>query len=173
MSRLAISWLERVAVLALAPLIVGSTGLTSNADARLLAIHNRERATLGIPPLRWDPELAAGARQWADRLATTGTFQHAAENIAQPEGENLWAGTRGAFAIEAMIDAWLREGRYFKPGIFPNNSSTGRVADVDHYTQIMWRDTRAVGCAIARGAREDVLVCRYSQAGNYIGEKPF
>jgi len=37
----------------------------------------------------------------------------------------------------------------------------------------MWRDTRAVGCAIARGAREDVLVCRYSQAGNYIGERPF
>ncbi len=165
--------LGRIALLALTPLMVGATGLTSNADSRLLASHNRERSALGIPPLRWDPELAVAARQWANRLAVTGGFHHAPENMAQPQGENLWAGTRSAFAVEAMVDAWVREGRYFKPGAFPNNSVTGRVADVDHYTQVMWRDTRAVGCAIARGAREDVLVCRYSQAGNYIGERPF
>jgi uncharacterized protein YkwD len=165
--------LVRAAVLAAAPFMIGATGLTSNADIRLLASHNRERAALGIPPLRWDPELAAGARQWADRLVRNGSFHHAPENIAQPQGENLWAGTRGAFAVEAMVGAWVRERRYFKPGTFPNNSITGRVADVDHYTQLMWRDTNAVGCAIARGAQEDVLVCRYSQAGNYIGERPF
>ena len=34
-------------------------------------------------------------------------------------------------------------------------------------------DTGEVGCAIARGRVEDVLVCRYSDAGNYIGERPF
>ena len=171
--RRSISWLGRIAGLALVPFIMGATGLTSNADLRLLASHNRERAALGIPPLRWDPELVAGARQWAKRLAVTGGFHHAPENIAEPQGENLWAGTRGAFPVEAMVDAWVRERRYFKPGTFPNNSVTGRVADVDHYTQMMWRDTHSVGCAIARGAREDVLVCRYSEAGNYIGEKPF
>lgn len=172
-SWLAGSWLGRAAVLVAAPFVIGATGLTSNADLRLLASHNRERTAIGIPPLRWDPELAAGARQWANRLVRNGTFHHAPENIAQPQGENLWAGTRGAFAVEAMVGAWVRERRYFKPGAFPNNSVTGHVADVDHYTQVMWRDTRAVGCAIARGAQEDVLVCRYSQAGNYIGERPF
>jgi hypothetical protein len=72
-----------------------------------------------------------------------------------------------------MVDAWARERRFFKPGRFPGNSTTGRVADVGHYTQLMWRDTRAVGCALARGSREDILVCRYSAAGNYEGEVPF
>jgi len=30
-----------------------------------------------------------------------------------------------------------------------------------------------VGCAEASSAREDILVCRYAEAGNYIGERPF
>ena len=33
----------------------------SNLAARLLAAHNRERAAVGVPPLRWDPALAASA----------------------------------------------------------------------------------------------------------------
>jgi hypothetical protein len=37
----------------------------------------------------------------------------------------------------------------------------------------MWRKSGAVGCALARSQVEDVLVCRYSQAGNVIGERPF
>ena len=61
----------------------------------------------------------------------------------------------------------------FHPGLFPNNSATGNVDDIGHYTQLMWRDTGEVGCALARGSAEDVLVCRYSDAGNYIGERPF
>jgi hypothetical protein len=167
------AWAGRVVALALAPFVVGATGMTSNADSRLLASHNRERAALGIPPLKWDAELAAEARHWANRLVRSGAFHHAPENMADPQGENLWAGTRGAFPVEGMVNAWVREGRYYRTGTFPNNSVTGRVADVDHYTQVMWRDTHSVGCAIARGGEEDVLVCRYSQAGNYIGEKPF
>ena len=71
------------------------------------------------------------------------------------------------------VAGWVREKRYFKPGAFPANSTTGRWEDVGHYTQLMWRDTRQVGCALATGAREDVLVCRYSAAGNYVGERPF
>ena len=72
-----------------------------------------------------------------------------------------------------MVSAWVREKRYFKPGTFPNNSITGNVEDVGHFTQVAWRDSREVGCAVARSDREDILVCRYTQAGNYIGEQPF
>ncbi len=162
-----------VATIALAaPLLTGNTA-TGATEARLLAAHNRERVALGVAPLRWDANLARAARSWADRLAATGQFAHAPENPKDPQGENLWAGTRGRYTYEAMVDGWAREKRYFKPGRFPDNSVTGRVADVGHYTQLMWRDTRSVGCAMARGVREDVLVCRYAQAGNWVGEKPF
>mgnify|MGYP002133458850 CR=1 FL=1 len=98
---------------------------------------------------------------------------HAPENPVAPEGENLWAGTRGYYSPEAMTAAWVREKRYFKAGVFPDNSTTGRVEDVGHYTQLAWRDTGEVGCAMATSPREDILVCRYSDAGNYRGERPF
>lgn len=72
-----------------------------------------------------------------------------------------------------MIDTWAREKRFFRHGRFPDNSTNERVGDVGHYTQLMWRATHSVGCALARGACEDVLVCRYSEAGNYKGKVPF
>lgn len=167
--RLILGW----GLLATVPVLTGATGLNSNFEERVLAAQNRERQTRNIAPLAWNVELAADARRWAEHLAATGEFAHAPERPVEPEGENLWAGTRGHYQIEAMVDGWVREKRYFRPGTFPDNSSTGRVEDVGHYTQLMWRQTRQVGCAMASGAREDVLVCRYSAAGNYVGEIPF
>jgi hypothetical protein len=157
----------------LAPLPTGTSSAAASFEARVLDAHNVERARLGIAPLRWDPALARSAQSWADRLAATGRFEHAPENRSSPEGENLWAGTKGYFAPEAMVDAWVREKRFFHPGVFPDNSTTGDVEDVGHYTQLVWRATGEVGCARATSASEDILVCRYAEAGNYIGEKPF
>jgi hypothetical protein len=142
-------------------------------DQRILAVHNRERSGLGLVPLAWNPALARSARRWADYLAATGRFEHAPENYAAPQGENLWAGSKGYFTPEAMVSAWIREKRFFRPGRFPDNSTTGRVEDVGHYTQLVWRATTEVGCAEASGTSEDILVCRYAEAGNYRGEQPF
>jgi len=167
------SWLAYGSLAAIAPMLMGAMNLTGDFEQRVLGAQNRERTAMGIAPLRWNAALAASAKSWADHLAATGEFEHAPEKPTNPEGENLWAGTRGYYSFEAMVDAWVREKRNFKPGLFPNNSATGRVADIGHYTQLMWRTTRDVGCAKATGPREDVLVCRYSDAGNYIGEQPF
>ncbi|MBW8752677.1 MAG: SCP-like extracellular [Sphingomonadales bacterium] len=156
----------------LAPLLTGTSVATASFESRVLAMHNVERARMGVAPLRWDPALAASAQRWADQLAASGRFEHAPENRMAPEGENLWAGTRGYFAPEAMVDAWIREKKYFRPGVFPDNSTTGEVEDVGHYTQLVWRATGEVGCAKASSSREDILVCRYAEAGNYIGERP-
>ncbi|HJT43744.1 MAG TPA: CAP domain-containing protein [Rhizomicrobium sp.] len=142
-------------------------------DQRILAVHNRERLGLGLDPLHWNPALAQSAQQWADYLAATGRFEHAPENSYAPQGENLWAGTKGYYALEARVDAWIREKKFFQPGSFPDNSITGRVEDVGHYTQVVWRATKEVGCAQAASASEDILVCRYAEAGNYRGEQPF
>jgi uncharacterized protein YkwD len=157
----------------LASLLTGTSSASIGFETRVLIAHNAERASLGIRPLRWDPALAASAQRWADRLAATGRFEHAPEDRNAPQGENLWAGTKGHYAPEAMVDAWVREKRHFRPGVFPNNSATGRVEDVGHYTQVVWRATGEVGCARATGAKEDILVCRYAEAGNYKGEIPY
>ncbi len=160
------------AVVLTAPFIMGTMPPMS-FDDRILAAHNQERLALGLEPLSWNQALAQSAQQWADHLAQTGRFEHAPENRTVPEGENLWAGSKGYFAPEAMVDAWIREKKFFRPGLFPDNSITGKVEDIGHYTQVVWRATKQVGCAQAASAAEDILVCRYAEAGNYRGEQPF
>lgn len=156
-----------------ASLLVGAVSPERSFQQRLLSAHNIERAAVGVGPLTWNTRLAASAQAWADHLAATGRFQHAPDSTADPQGENLWEGTRGYYSIEDKVGAWSREKRYFRTGTFPANSTTGRVEDVGHYTQLVWRDTREVGCAEARGGGEEVLVCRYASPGNWIGERPF
>jgi len=157
-----------------APLLIGGTGRLTSLDERLLAAHNRERGAAGIPPLKWDPALAAEAAAWGETLAASGAFEHDPDvDEDDPQGENLWAGTRGAYSPEEMVGGWIEEKRHFRPGRFPDNSVTGDFADVGHYTQLMWRGTGRVGCALADGAEEEVLVCRYRTAGNVVGERPF
>src|ERR1700761_3265375 len=168
-----LSWKPRFAACATllaAPFMMGSGAPPVTFQQRILAAHNGERLALGLEPLRWNDALALSAQQWADYLAATGRFEHAPENREAPQGENLWAGTKGYFTPEAMVDAWIREKRFFRPGIFPDNSTTGKVEDVGHYTQVVWRATGEVGCAQASSESEDILVCRYAQAGNYIGD---
>lgn len=80
-------------------------------------------------------------------------------------------GTRGAFTAQQMVASWASEKARFRPGIFPAVSRTGNWADVGHYTQMIWPTTTHIGCAVASGARHDVLVCRYAPAGNIDGRR--
>jgi Cysteine-rich secretory protein family len=169
-------WKSRIlacAVVLTTPVFMGAINPQTSFDERLLIAQNQERMTLGLEPLKWEPALAQSAQRWADFLALSGRFEHAPENRTEPEGENIWAGTKGYFGPEAMVGAWVREKQFFRPGVSPNNSTTGRVEDVGHYTQLIWRATTEVGCAEASSTREDILVCRYAEAGNYKGERPF
>lgn len=162
-----------VALGAASLLLSGNAGLRSNLDGRLLAAHNRERSAAGIAPLAWNAALAADAREFAAELAATNSFGHSDEDPDNPVGENLFAGTTGYYAPEAMVGAWVEEKKHYKAGVFPNNSRTGNLEDVGHYTQLMWRDTRTVGCAVVPGDDLEFLVCRYTQVGNVEGERPF
>ena len=137
--------------------------------ARILAAHNQERTRIGEQPLTWSPRLAAQARVWAQSLAARGAFEHSRDRAGA--GENLWMGTPGYFEPEDMIGSFIREGRNFRPGAFPDVSRTGNWADVGHYTQLIWPATREVGCAIAEGRGNEVLVCRYFPSGNWVGQK--
>ena len=162
-----------VVLLLSTPLMTGGTTVRADFNQRLLAAHNAARASVGVAPLAWNAALAADARVWANELAATGKFEHSPDEPGKaPEGENLWAGTPRAFSPEAMVHLWTIEKSDYHPGIFPNNSRSGDVEHVGHYTQMIWRASRQVGCATAVGAREEFLVCRYSEAGNVYGERP-
>ena len=140
----------------------------------MLAAHAAARAGVGVPPLRWDDRLAADARAYAREMARTGRFAHAHQPLtAARQGENLWTGTIGAFSYAEMAGAWADEGRYFVNRPTPAFSRTGRWQDVGHYTQMIWHDTTALGCAVAAGRAQEYLVCRYAPAGNVWGRAAF
>jgi hypothetical protein len=144
----------------------------SNSFAkRLLRAHNQERVQIGVVPLQWDAKLAADAKQWADHLAQRGRLEHASYEQRNKAGENLWMGSAGYYSAATMISGFIDEKKDFLPGKFPNVSRTGKWQDVAHYTQLIWHDTRQVGCAVSRDQTNDFLVCRYFPIGNWIGQQ--
>lgn len=140
-----------------------------STSARLLAAHNRERASLGIAPLHWDPALAAAAASYGPALASLRRLQHSPKQSRPGQRENLWMGTAAAFTPEQMVGLWAAEKRYFRSGTFPAVSTTGNWLDVSHFTTMIWPTTTRVGCAIHRAGGYDYLICRYSPPGNVDG----
>jgi hypothetical protein len=142
----------------------------AQTSARLLAIHNVERARVNAPPLQWDPQLAASAAAYGPVLARLGRLEHSPRASRPGQRENLWMGPRGTYSPEQMVGGWIAERAMFRPGIFPNVSRTGNWSDVSHYTQMIWKTTTRVGCAIQPAGRWEYLICRYSPPGNVDGK---
>ena len=140
---------------------------------RILHLHNRERAQLGLPMLEWSPQLAREARDWGHQLARKGRLEHADASTRSGTGENLWMGTANAWPVDTMVGMFIDEKRHYRHGRFPEISRTGQWADVAHYTQVIWRDTQEVGCAVVTDRGWDVLVCRYYPAGNVWGRMAY
>lgn len=135
--------------------------------AEMLAVHNRARRAVGVPDLHWSARVAGVARRWASHLQAEGCPMRHSGN---PDyGENLaWISGRRMRATEAA-ELWLGEARDYDRAA--NACAPGRICG--HYTQMVWRSTRSLGCAAARCAEAEVWVCNYDPPGNYVGHRPY
>ncbi len=129
-----------------------------------LSAHNAVRAEVGVPPLAWSANLAQYAQQWANQLASAGRLYHRSKNIY---GENLYLISGGQADPQQVIAAWAAEEADYD---LRTNSCRSRCG---HYTQLVWRDTKQIGCAMTRAGRVEVWVCNYNPPGNYVGERPY
>lgn len=141
----------------------------SGEDRDFLAAHNLARAEAGVAPLVWSDRLARDAERWAAHLAAHDLYDHASPDQRRGQGENLWRGPKGYWDARTKVGFFVEEKVHFRPGQFPEVSRTGRWNDVAHYTQVIWPQTREVGCATVTTPAEEVLVCRYWPAGNVWG----
>jgi pathogenesis-related protein 1 len=143
-------------------------GMSADWANSILAVHNSERAAVGVPPLVWSDTLAASAQAWAEHLATMKEMVHSGpgENIA---GFNWEDGPTAPYGASL----WVAEKQNWRGGVLTEENwyPTG------HYTQMVWRNTQEVGCGAAPpgagGPTWSTLVCQYNPPGNYMGQAPY
>jgi hypothetical protein len=147
--------------------------------AGITRAHNDVRAAVDtntpLPPLVWNEDLEATARAWAssctDNEAPSGLIDHnAGRSDGHPYyvGENVYGSSGGATGTDA-VESWASEEADFDP-------ATGGCSGVcGHYTQIVWRASVELGCALSNCpglTYGSSIVCNYGPGGN-SGGRPY
>jgi len=148
--------------------------------AGMVEAHNRVRANAtprpkpSLPPLAWSRPAAEVARAYAARCR----FRH--NSRRGPYGENLFAMSDrqpAAVVVPAAIRSWSSEAADYD--LARNACKKSKVCG--HYTQMIWRETRGVGCAVRHcetgapfgSGPWTLVVCNYEPPGNVVGRKPY
>lgn len=138
--------------------------------AGVTAAHNAVRERLGVAPLVWDAGLARYAQAWADKLKQRGCdLQHRPRKgaDAQKYGENIYSASGSAPPASEVVGAWVEEVKDY-------DAKTNKCRGVcGHYTQVVWRASRRLGCGMATCGETEVWVCNYDPAGNFLGQRPY
>ena len=170
----------------------------------MTAAHNAARAELSteedlnppLPDLSWSQDLADYAQEWADTLANATNCGGIFHRDQHMYGENIaWQGSkplRGEYAPERAVSSWVAEVACWQYGtILGNGAPTAKSESCDatcidkqnssgcgHYTQVIWRNTKQVGCGYAQcidknGFTDEIWVCNYNPPGNFVGQTPY
>jgi hypothetical protein len=133
-----------------------------------------------LPPLTWDPMLAATAAAWVamcrDQDAVAGLIDHNPDRstgFPYYVGENVFGagGAPGPGTAQLAVSTWASEGT--KYDYATNTCSSGTCG---HYTQLVWRATLALGCAVGDCPSltfRTALVCDYGPGGNVGSARPY
>jgi pathogenesis-related protein 1 len=142
----------------------------------MIAAHNKWRSKVGVPGLIWSDELARSSQEWIDHLAKTSCSQgHSGishgENIYQagPAMRSSGSSRMQNITAQNVVAAWGNEINDYD---YSDNSCHSVCG---HYTQVVWKTTREVGCAMAAcgDKKTQLWACQYSPAGNMVGQKPY
>lgn len=152
--------------------------------AGIVLKHNEWRATVSLcnplPNLIWKQALADTAAAWIAQCKDTdgnGLIDHNPNRGVghpYPVGENVFgtSGNAGSGTAAQAVKLWGDEVAFYDYA--SNSCAPGKVCG--HYTQIVWRKTLEVGCAIGVCSNmqfKTSVVCNYGPAGNFIGQKPY
>jgi uncharacterized protein YkwD len=155
--RLRLLMIAAVSALSLQAWPVMADALTPAERDEILAQHNKYRAQHCSPPLTWSNEIAAAAQRWAERCS----FSH---NGADKFGENIaWGGDR---TMTNIVEAWYSEVKNY------NFAKPGTSSGVGHFTQIVWKNTKQIGCGVSKCILGSMryVVCQYSPQANWTGQ---
>lgn len=133
--------------------------------AKILSILNTFRKKYQASALTWSTAVATSAQG----SSNTCVFAHNSNQLHTLHyGENLSAAS-GSANWPLAISLWTSEAKLYnfkKPGF---SSATG------HFTQVVWRGTKTVGCGYTNCAKQlgmGMYACRFYPAGNVLGQFP-
>jgi pathogenesis-related protein 1 len=141
------------------------------ANSDLLDFQNEARAAVGVNSFIWNSSAAAACASWLNTLAKKGcAYDHPPEPY--PYGQNL-AAAEDFDPVSSAVETWVDEGAKYTLATMPNGCSTGNIADCGHYTQVVWRASTSVGCAVNDCNNINYVCCDYYPRGNVLGQKPY
>jgi len=164
---------------------------TTQFNNECLNAHNVLRALHpGTGAMTWNDDVAKGAQEWANYLATLGKMEHASGTGL---GENLytsWWGLSGcgSATCSAAVRAWYMEINDYDYATHDRKATSPGKA-IGHFTQVVWKGSTEVGAGIAYGKRIEkvtnadgveeekvynavYIVGRYKPPGNYGARRP-
>ncbi|ERN11714.1 hypothetical protein AMTR_s00022p00231670 [Amborella trichopoda] len=132
---------------------------------QFLEVQNQARKEVDIPPLKWDPKLATYARAYSNQRRGDCNLVHS----SGPFGENIFWGQGNKWSVRDAVAQWVQEGVNYH-----HESNLCSSQDCTHYTQIVWRTTKNVGCAkVICNSGDTFITCEYYPHGNYVGARPY
>ncbi|MBS9783781.1 S-layer homology domain-containing protein [Candidatus Gracilibacteria bacterium] len=135
-----------------------STANQISSTNEWLKIHNSLRKLHGVPALTWSKKLEESARSYAKKCQRKHSTNEYGENISFA---NFVRTPR------EIVQGWYDEKRFYD---FARGEVTRKNG---HFTQVVWKDTKEIGCATVDtcgGKYPYMTVCQYFPAGNYAGE---
>uniref|UniRef100_M8BY09 Pathogenesis-related protein 1 n=1 Tax=Aegilops tauschii TaxID=37682 RepID=M8BY09_AEGTA len=140
-----------------------------NSEQDFVDAHNAARADVGLGEVTWDATVAAFAQDYADQRRGDCQLIHT------PDGRPYYGGGGGGTEWTATdaVNSWVSEKQYYD-----HDSNTCSAPDGEscgHYTQVVWRDSTAIGCArvVCDSGDGVFIICSYNPPGNFPGVSPY
>jgi uncharacterized protein YkwD len=154
--------------------LADKTNFTDADIALTLANHNDVRKAVKVEAMVWNDLLARYAQAWANEIATNRNcdVKHRPNEgkWQRVYGENMYASSHKS-PLEDGLKYWIDQKQHYTGAVI---SETMGEQIIGNYTQVVWADTKEVGCGKAECSnRLVVIVCNYNPPGNIIGEKPY
>lgn len=138
-----------------------SSDVRGNDRNKILKLMNSVRGRHQAGPLRWSNSVARSAQSFSNRCS----FGHDLGDLnANNLGENLYGYSGPGQNWGAAVNAWTSEAKSYNYGNPGFSGSTG------HFTAVVWRSTRYVGCGYTSCPGLSIYSCRFSPPGNYYGQ---
>ena len=150
-----------------------------------VAAHNQARSgpltpppAPALPPVSWDAILADSVYNYAIRCqGMNGLLSHNANRSSDYQalggsgyvGENIYGSSGSGATPDDAVSLWMSEASSY-------DYASGNIGSAGHYTQIVWRDSVRIGCAIVDCPAltyHNTVICDYAPGGNISGQKPY